>query len=542
MRALIAACWSSIDDHGGFVRYLLLSLFAALLGNLTPLLAGLMINMTLASGDVVRSIALAGAVLAALCCVSNLCSYKAVLLYTYLQADSSFELDLRATGHIQHLPHRFFNDFDPSYWRKRLDDDTNGLSLFFLQALTGVGENVIAVAIAAVSLFMVSPLVCILCLVSTAASNLSYRIFSEKFAKSQQAFVEEMARYSAIALWQLAKIPFIRRNVLFERGADEMRRSYSAVRPAMYKTNCIAARMTLFADVTRSLSLAIVLIVAAVEVASGHIEAGFVATVYGYFTTLVTSMEYFLKVGREYQQAKVNLGRLTELWERKVEDVGEACVRGIKTVRMRDVTCELEAGRTTFDGVSATFAKGRLYGIVGPNGSGKSTLMTLLSGDLRGCWTGEVTLDGTPIDDIDQYDLRTHEIGYVEQDPVMIRGTLRDNLTLLCDGPVSDERLLDVMREVGLDAIAKVPDALGMQLGEGGRQLSGGEGQKVAIARVILKDPGVVFLDEPTSALDEGSRERLLAVLDDLKRSRIVITVSHDPELLAACDEVLQMS
>lgn len=97
------------------------------------------------------------------------------------------------------------------------------------------------------------------------------------------------------------------------------------------------------------------------------------------------------------------------------------------------------------------------------------------------------------------------------------------------------------MREVGLDAIAGAPDALGMQLGEGGRQLSGGEGQKVAIARVILKDPGVVFLDEPTSALDEGSRERLLVVLDHLKRTRIVVTVSHDPELLAACDEVLQM-
>jgi len=192
---------------------------------------------------------------------------------------------------------------------------------------------------------------------------------------------------------------------------------------------------------------------------------------------------------------------------------------------LKDVSFELEAGRS--------------IAIVGPSGAGKSTLIHLIP-RLYDVTEGEVLFSGTDVRHIDLADLRSH-IGIVSQETYLFNGSIRDNL-LYARQEATDDELVEACRQANiLDFIQAQPDGFDTLVGNRGLKLSGGEKQRVSIARVLLKDPALLIFDEATSALDSINEKKIQDAIDPLIKSRTSILIAHRLSTILAADEILVM-
>lgn len=189
------------------------------------------------------------------------------------------------------------------------------------------------------------------------------------------------------------------------------------------------------------------------------------------------------------------------------------------------------------DGVGFAIAPGEHVAILGPVGSGKSTLLNLIAG-LNAPSAGHVQVDGVDNRLVSKPDLHA-QLGYAPQFPMLFAGTVRENVVLGHPG-ASDDEVRAALAIAGLDALlATSAEGLGMQVGEGGRRLSGGTRQAVALARAVLTNPPVLLLDEPTSMIDTTSEKAILARLAEARRGKTLVVVTHRPALLALVDRIV---
>ncbi|TDC89448.1 ABC transporter ATP-binding protein, partial [Nonomuraea deserti] len=187
------------------------------------------------------------------------------------------------------------------------------------------------------------------------------------------------------------------------------------------------------------------------------------------------------------------------------------------------------------DGVSLRLTPGKRVAVVGPSGAGKSTLLAALM-RLVEPESGTITVNGTDLRELAGDDVRTLMTG-LTQDPYIFRAGLRDNLRLA--GPeAGDEDLRRAVRDARLEAWVE-RTGWDTELGEDGRTVSGGQLQRLALARALLYDPPVLLLDEPAEALDEETADRLMADLLDVTRDRTTLLVTHRLKGLETVDEIV---
>lgn len=175
--------------------------------------------------------------------------------------------------------------------------------------------------------------------------------------------------------------------------------------------------------------------------------------------------------------------------------------------------------------VDLAIAKGEVVAIVGPSGSGKSSLLNLLLGVLSP-QSGAVRLDGVDVREIDKGSYYSR-VGYVGQDVLLFKGTVAENIAFFRpETPLEDVRAAAVTAEIA-DFIESLPDGYDTAVGEGGVNLSGGQAQRIAIARAIVHDPDILLLDEATSALDSTAEAAVVHALERAAVNRTVVTVTH---------------
>lgn len=183
---------------------------------------------------------------------------------------------------------------------------------------------------------------------------------------------------------------------------------------------------------------------------------------------------------------------------------------------------------------------GQVVALVGSNGSGKSTVTKLLLRFFE-LYDGTLTIDGVNVKHMDRAWLREN-IGIVEQDFRFFPGTIRDNIAMGCQA-ASDEEIRAVAKRAGChDFISELPNGYETQVGWGSNQLSGGQRQKIAIARAMLKKPRILILDEATSALDANSEAEITNTLTDLMRGRTTVVIAHRLSIVQACDHIVVLS
>ena len=212
----------------------------------------------------------------------------------------------------------------------------------------------------------------------------------------------------------------------------------------------------------------------------------------------------------------------------------------VPTLKMVDICKSFKQGDETLavlQNVDFEIMQNEIVALIGPSGSGKSTLLQLLTR----AWDpqqGEILLNDSPIASLNEAALR-QTISVVPQRVHLFSATLRDNLLLASPGS-SDEALSEILRRVGLEKLLE--DAgLNSWLGEGGRQLSGGELRRLAIARALLHDAPLVLLDEPTEGLDATTESQILELLAEMMCEKTVLMVTHRLRGLSRFQQIIVM-
>lgn len=192
-----------------------------------------------------------------------------------------------------------------------------------------------------------------------------------------------------------------------------------------------------------------------------------------------------------------------------------------------------------FKNFSCNIKAGTLVALTGINGSGKTTLLKLLTGYLLPN-EGTIEIGGRKLSEWQIKSFR-RKISYVFQDSLLITGTIRDNITLKNTGYTKAD-IIQALRLSGADQIvARMPDGLDHKIGQDGGGLSGGERQKIAIARALIRNPDILIFDEVTNHLDYDSRIRIRDLMLSFRGKKTVIMVSHDPELVGLCDQEINL-
>lgn len=206
-------------------------------------------------------------------------------------------------------------------------------------------------------------------------------------------------------------------------------------------------------------------------------------------------------------------------------------------IRFENVVFSYDPERTVLKGISFQVPAGKTVAIVGPSGAGKSTISRILYRfyDIK---SGRVTIDGQDIRDVTQASLRA-VIGIVPQDTVLFNDTVKYNIAYGRIG-ASEAEIKEAARLAQIDKfIVELPKGYDAMVGERGLKLSGGEKQRVAIARTILKNPPILLLDEATSALDTGTEREIQSALNDVSRDRTTLVIAHRLSTVVDADEIL---
>jgi ATP-binding cassette subfamily C protein LapB len=259
----------------------------------------------------------------------------------------------------------------------------------------------------------------------------------------------------------------------------------------------------------------------------------------------ISPLGSIMALAARYQQARSSLDTLDALMKRPRDRNGSR-----RYVVPEKIAGDLRAEELNFAypgehpvavirQLSLNLPAGEHLALLGRIGSGKSTLLRLLAG-LYTPLGGRIFVDGVDLQQIEPAELRSR-LGYVGQEAQLFLGTLRDNL-VLSDSWISDARLIEVLQTLDLyKMVANHPRGLDMPLSEAGGGLSGGQRQLLAIARMMLRDPALVFLDEPTSMMDQATEAKVIDVLGHWLAGRTLVLSTHRLQLLAWVDRIALM-
>ncbi len=326
-----------------------------------------------------------------------------------------------------------------------------------------------------------------------------------------------------------------------EREAQRYDVSMAGYEAAALKTSYSLAFLNFGQSVFITAGLVGVMVMAAMGVQSGALTVGDFVMVNAYMIQITMPLNFLGTVYREIRQSLVDMGEMFNLLEQPAEvndkpDAAALKVSGGELV-LDDVHFGYEDARPILKGVSLTVGAGETVAIVGPSGSGKSTIGRLLFRfyDVNG---GALRIDGQDLRDVTQSSLHA-QIGVVPQDTVLFNDTIYYNVAY--GRPEASRSEVEAAAKAAKihDFVMQLPDGYETTVGERGLKLSGGEKQRVGIARTLLKNPPVLLLDEATSALDTQTERDIQDSLREMGQGRTVITIAHRLSTIVDADQIV---
>ncbi len=310
---------------------------------------------------------------------------------------------------------------------------------------------------------------------------------------------------------------------------------------AALKTNYSLAFLNFGQSVLITGGLVAVMVMAAVGVQNGALTVGDFVMVNAYMIQITMPLNFLGTVYREIRQALVDMGAMFDLLEQPAEVTDKPDAKALEVqggeVEFRNLHFGYDAARPILNGVDLTIEAGQTVAIVGSSGSGKSTIGRLLF-RFYDVTEGAILIDGQDIRDVTQESLH-NRIGVVPQDTVLFNDTIRYNIAYGRDGASFDD-IREAARAAKIDTfIESLPDGYDTTVGERGLKLSGGEKQRVGIARTLLKNPPILILDEATSALDTETEMNIQTELKAMGQGRTVLTIAHRLSTIADADRIV---
>ncbi|HNB25909.1 MAG TPA: ABC transporter ATP-binding protein/permease [Alphaproteobacteria bacterium] len=333
----------------------------------------------------------------------------------------------------------------------------------------------------------------------------------------------------------------------FNNEEHEARRydiALQAYEHAAVKSRTTLATLNIGQAAIIAIGATVMMTMAAFEVAAGGMNVGDFVLVNAYLIQLYLPLNFLGTVYREIRQSLIDMEAMFALLR---VDVDVRDKPGAPPLRVQageivfdDVVFGYDARRPILKGVSFRVPAGRTLAIVGPSGAGKSTISRLLF-RFYDVTSGRILIDGQDVRDVKQQSLRG-AIGIVPQDTVLFNDTVEYNIAYGRPDATHDEIEQAAFLAQIAGFIEKLPDGYKTRVGERGLKLSGGEKQRVAIARTILKAPPILLFDEATSALDTQTEREIQTNLRELSRSRTTLVIAHRLSTVVDADEIIVLA
>lgn len=268
-------------------------------------------------------------------------------------------------------------------------------------------------------------------------------------------------------------------------------------------------------------------------------EIGFLSIVLMRIYTNVTSINKKYQNLLDLQQALYRLQKTfddinsqNEKWDGQIKYSGKS------SIELKNIKFSYNREPVLKD-ISIKIPEKRLTAIIGPSGSGKTTIIDLICG-FNKADSGNIIIGGTDINNLDLSDWRKH-IGYVTQEPILFNDTIYNNVASFGKN-VDESKVKKALKDAGInDFVSSLPNGWGTIVGERGGEISGGEKQRISIARALVNEPSILLLDEPTTAVDSITEDALISVFSILKDKMTIIAISHQPAILNIADQVIRI-
>jgi ATP-binding cassette subfamily B protein len=485
---------------------------------------------------------------------------------TYVGADVGWtatnQLRRELAGHILGLDMSFHTSRTPGEMIERIDGDVTALSNFFSQFSVRVFGGLLLLLGILVLLWIENPFVGLALTLFTGLELVVLAWTRRIGVPATVAEREVNARLFGFIEERLGGIEDLRAN---GAGAHAMHRFGAVIRDFFHGTRRAWMMRSLVWLSSYGLfiaSSATLLAAAIVLVSRGSITLGTGYMIFQYLMMLQTPIDQITQQMQELQKAAASIGRVRDLFlEQGTPEpaAGSRLPEGPLSVSFDSVSFEYPAGQAlavqggapapdggtspaggpagTLKRVSFRLPAGKVLGLLGRTGSGKTTMTRLLFRLYRPT-SGRILIAGLDGVGIETESLR-RRVGLVTQEVQLFQATVRDNLTFF-RRDVPDERLAGLLHELGLGRwLDSIPEGLDTVLTAGGGNLSAGEAQLLAFARVFLKDPGLVVLDEPSSRLDPATEQRLEQAVERLFRHRTGILIAHRLDTVQRADYIL---
>ena len=450
-------------------------------------------------------------------------------------------LRVKIFSSLQRLSLDFFTGKQTGSLMSRVDRDSQNIYWFFTDIVPYGLTNVFKIVGIAVIMLTLSPLLSLGIILTITMIE----IVQHRFYKSQRKLYRKFDVATRSANSVLSDVMNGQRVVkAFAREQREIER-YSLKNTEAYTinsrinlriANTIPVIWTFYRVVNK-----LVFFVGAVMVIKGHILFGALSALLSYTEMAVDPINFFTWIGDRWAKCMDAASRMFEILDALPtvkEDEHPVRIENMRgEIELKNVSFEYEAGHPIIKNVSLKVEAGKMYGIVGKTGAGKSTIINLMARlyDVTG---GEITIDGVPIRKIAFEDLRRN-IGIVSQETYLFIGSIADNIRY-ADPEASMEEVIEAAKSANAhEFITKLPEGYNTRVGEGGISLSGGEKQRISIARAIIQKPNVLILDEATAAMDTRTERKIQAAIDNLKQGRTIISIAHRLSTLRHADRLV---
>lgn len=520
-------------------------LLSAVVGLLPSIITGKIVDQALINKDMallVRLLLMAFVTLAASQIVGVLESY----INSWISQRIIFDMKNQMYRHLQYMPHSFFTTEKQGDIITRMNTDISGVSTVISNTLSNVVSNLATVITTLVALFTMSwrlaivgiVIIPLLILPTKRVGKQQWKIRSDSQSKNDEMnqLINESLSVSGSVLVKL----FTREEKEYDRFVKvnseltalnlKERRSGSWFRVVMGMFTQVGPLLIYFAGGY--------LIISRMD---ENLTVGTITAMVALINRLYRPVQDLLNIQVEFTRSLALFSRIFDYFDMKSSIVSPP--NGAKP----DVTCmDIVYDHVAFaydpevpilKDVNFTVPGGKMYAIVGPSGSGKSTVVNLIP-RLYDVLEGAVRIGNTDVRDFDLSYLRSN-IGVVTQETYLFNGTIKENL-LYAKENATDEELIEACKCASIhEFIINQPDGYETVVGNRGLKLSGGEKQRLSIARVILKDPKILILDEATSALDSISENAIQDALEMLMKGRTSIVIAHRLSTILKADSIL---
>ena len=430
----------------------------------------------------------------------------------------------------QHLPMRFYDKTSTGSVINRIASDSATLQQFVLRITQEAVVHFFQLIGIVIIMMVLNPVMTLLSLIPVVFIVISTRIFSKKI---KPYYHRIWRRWSSVVSTLSDTIPCVKVVKSFT-GEDRTAKKFEDKNNEWLRMDLKIGKLaTTFPHITAFLVSCGSLFIwgfggGRVLAGDATYSAGLIVSFISYASMFYNPVTFFANLSDSFQSALASTEKILDIIEAESESQAESYVVPDKLegkIEFLHVGFSFDRTKKVIDDVTLTINPGEVVGIVGTTGSGKSTLVNLLMRFYDG-YSGEILVDGHNIKNFDLSSYRA-QIGYVQQEPTMFSDTIYNNIAYSNPDATVDDviRAADIANAHGF--IARQPDAYDTMLGERGVGVSGGEKQRISIARAVLKSPSILIFDEATAAVDSETEHLIQEAIDRLIEGKTTLMIAH---------------